>query len=212
LRWSASTRWSRSTGVYTVLSKREGRAGSLLAAGAAIKLTGAIILPFALIGEAPRPLLSSRRGRFVAGACMVTVVLAIASYIAFGTGIMHLVKVLQGVQDLGYWQSLPGLVFSLLGLTVTHVARSADTAVLVIAVLWLLRRVWQQRMDWIDGAAWATFAVLATAWYLLPWYTSWMMPLVALSNSRRVWYAAIAATLMGSAIMIAGCFPSWTWL
>lgn len=199
-------------GVYATLSRREARAGSLLVAAAAIKLTGAIVLPFALIGETARPLLSRRRRRLLAGGGLVTAVFAVASYIAFGTGILHVLRTLQGVQDLGYWQSLPGLLFSLSGLPVTHLVRTADDVVLVGALLWLLHRVWRGRMDWIDGAAWATFAVLATAWYLLPWYTSWMMPLVALSNNRRVWHAAVAATLMGSAIMVAGCFPSWTWL
>ena len=81
---------------------------------------------------------------------------------------------------------------------------------LVAALLWLLRRVWQGRMDWIEGAAWATFAVLATAWSLLPWYVCWLMPLVALSTSRRLWNVATVATVMGGAIMIATCFPAGT--
>jgi hypothetical protein len=199
-------------GIYTILSRREGSAGVLLIAGAAVKLTGAIVLPFALLGEASGAGLPRRWHRLLFGSAVTAAVFAAASYLAFGTGILHLFNTLEGVQDLGYWQSAPGLVFSLAGLSVTHLVRIADDVVLAGTLLWLLRRVWQGRMDWIDGAAWATFAVLATAWYLLPWYTSWMMPLVALSNNRRVWKAAIAATLMGSVIMIAGCFPSWTWL
>jgi alpha-1,6-mannosyltransferase len=198
-------------GIYAVLSRREGSSGVLLTAGAAVKLTGAIVLPFALVGGVTRTGLRGHR-RLLVGAAVTTAVFATASYIAFGTGILHQVKTLQGVQDLGYWQSLPGLLFSLAGITVTHAVRTADDIVLAGTLLWLLHRVWRGRMDWIDGAAWGTFAVLATAWYLLPWYTAWMLPLVALSNNRRVWNAAIAATLMGSVIMIAGCFPSWTWL
>jgi alpha-1,6-mannosyltransferase len=201
-------------GIYTLLSRREGSAGVLLTAGAAVKLTGAIVLPFALLGGATGVNLGRGRRwhRLLVGSVVTAAVFAAASYLAFGTGILHLLKTLQGVQDLGYWQSAPGLVFSLAGLSVTHLVRIADDVVLGGTLVWLLRRVWQGRMDWLDGAAWATFAVLATAWYLLPWYTSWMLPLVALSSNRRVWNAAIAATLMGSAIMVAGCFPSWTWL
>jgi hypothetical protein len=198
-------------GIYAVLLRREGRSGVLLIAGAAIKLTGAIVLPFALVGGVTGTALRGHR-RLLIGAAVTTAGFAVTSYIAFGTGILHQVNTLQNVQDLGYWQSLPGLVFSLTGMAVTHAVRTADDVVLAGVLLWLLHRVWQRRMDWIDGAAWATFAVLATAWYLLPWYTAWMMPLVALSNNRRVWNAAIAATLMGSVIMVAGCFPAWTWL
>ena len=43
-------------------------------------------------------------------------------------------------------------------------------------VLWLLLRVWQGRMDWIEGAAWATVAILVTAWTMLPWYVAWLLP------------------------------------
>jgi hypothetical protein len=199
-------------GIYAVLLRREGRAGALLTAGAAIKLTGAIVLPFALVGGVVTGKALRGHRQLLIGGVVTAVVLAVSSYIAFGTGILHQVSTLQNVQDQGYWQSLPGLVFSLAGVTVTHAVRTADDVVLAGTLLWLLYRVWKRRMDWIDGAAWATFAVLATAWYLVPWYAAWMMPLVALSSSRRVWSAAIAATLMSSVIMIAGCFPAWTWL
>jgi hypothetical protein len=198
-------------GIYTVLARRETSSGVLLTAAAAVKLTGAIVLPFALVGEVIGTGLRGSR-RLLIGAGVTTAVVATASYIAFGTGILHAVTTLEGVQDHGRWQSLPGLLFSLSGVAVSQVVRIADDVVLGAALLWLLHRVRRQRMDWIDGAAWATFAVLATAWYLLPWYTAWMLPLVALSKNRRVWNAAIAATLMGSVIMVAGCFPSWTWL
>ena len=66
--------------------------------------------------------------------------------------------------------------------------------VLAVALLWLLRRVWQGRMDWIDGAAWATLPLLVTAWSLLPWYVCWMLPLVALSTSRRLWSVTMLMT------------------
>jgi hypothetical protein len=198
--------------IYALLTRRDRSAGSLLAAGAAIKLTGAIVLPFALIGEAAGTDFRTRGRRILAAVAAVSVVIAAASYVAFGTGVLHMVHTLQYVQDQGAWQSLPGFVFSLPRLTVTHLVRTADDVVLGAALLWLLRRVWQGRMDWIEGAAWATFAVLATAWSLLPWYSAWLMPLVALSTDRRLWYAAAASTVMGGAILIGGCFPTWNWL
>ena len=133
---------------------------------------------------------------------------------AFGTGILHLTRTLECVQDQGAWQSLPGLLL-LAHRTCHHQSRDGSPidAVLVAALLWLLRRVWQGRMDWIDGAAWATFAVLLTAWSLLPWYVC----LDAAAGRAEHEQAALddvamVATLMGGAMMIASCFPNWTWL
>lgn len=200
------------SGVYAVLSRREGTAGTLITAGAAIKLTGAIVLPFAMLGQAASSELPSRRRRILVGVAATSAVIAAVSYVVFGTGILHMLHTLQSVQDQGAWQSLPGFVFSLTHVPVTHVVRVADDVILAAMLIWLLYRVWRGRMDWIEGAAWATFAVLITAWSLLPWYSAWMMPLVALTSSRRLWNAAVVATLMGGAIMIAGCFPAWNWL
>ncbi len=47
--------------------------------------------------------------------------------------------------------------------------------------VWLLRRVWRGQMDWIDGAGWATAAMLVAASSLLPWYVAWLLPLAALA-------------------------------
>lgn len=198
-------------GIYAILTQRDRSAGALITIGAGIKLTGGLVLPFALLGE-PGGFLRGRRHQLLLGAVPVALLVAAASYIAFGTSILHLTHTLQAVQDLGAWQSLPGSLFSLAHVPVTHWVRIADNVVLGAAIAWLLYRVWRGRMDWIDGAAWATFAVLATAWYLLPWYVCWLIPLVALTSNRRLWHIATVATLMGSAIMIATCIPSWSWL
>jgi hypothetical protein len=193
-------------GIYAMLSRRERGAGGLMMAGAAVKLTGALVLPFALLSGVE---LDARRRRraFLIGAAAVTVVIAAASDICFGTGILHLKNTLQRVQDEGSWQSLPGFLFSILGLSVTHAVRTVETVLLASWLLWLLRRVWQGRMDWIDGAAWATFGVLLAAWALLPWYASWLLPLVALGTSRRLWTAATVMTVIAGAIMVADSLP-----
>ncbi len=197
-------------GVYATLTRRDGTAGGLITTATAVKLTGAIALPFALLSETGHE--RSRRKRFVFGTAAVTVLVAAVSYVAFGTGVLHLSSTLQQVQSEGAWQSLPGFLFSVARIPVSHMVQLADEAVLAGIVGWLLWQVWQRRLDWIEGAAWATFAVLATAWSLLPWYVCWLMPLVALTSNRRLWRIATLATLMGSTIMIAGAFPSWGWL
>jgi hypothetical protein len=194
-------------GVYAVLRHRERTAGALISAGAAIKLTGGVVFPFALLSGVRLDAPKRRRG-IVLGAAAVAVVVAGASFAVFGTGILDMPTTLQNVQDQGAWQSVPGFMFAVTRLNVTEGVRLFADVVLVGWVLWLLWRVWQGRMDWIDGAAWATFAVLVTAWAMLPWYVAWMMPLVALGTSRRLWHAAVFITLVAGAMMVAGAFPN----
>lgn len=194
-------------GLYALLIRRDEMSGALMAAGAAIKLTGAIVLPFAFVSDL-RSQMGGRRRALVLGAAAVSVVIAAASAVFFGWGILRLPGTLQRVQALGAWWSIPGALFHAAGVRVTSAVRTGFDVCLGGIVLWLLYRVWRGCLDWIDGAAWATFAVLITAWYLLPWYACWMMPLVALSRSRRVWQAGIAMTVIASAVMVAGCFPT----
>jgi hypothetical protein len=196
-----------SWGVYAFLTRREGVSGALITAATAIKLTGAVVLPFALLsGGRSEP--RSRRHAFVTGVAIVTVVVAVISFAVFGSGILHLTGTLQSVQDQGAWQSVPGFLFSLAHVHVTTVIRVVFDVALAGAVLWLLYRVWQGKMDWIQGAAWATVAILVTAWTMLPWYVSWLLPLVALGTSRRLWTVSMALTVVGAAMMVAGCFPN----
>jgi hypothetical protein len=195
-----------SWGVYAVLTRHERASGALMMAATAIKLTAGVVLPFALLSEVGLDA-GRRRRAFVVGAAAVAVVIAGASFAVFGTGILHMSHTLRAVQDQGQWQSIPGFMFALAGISVTNAVRTVFIVGLVVALLWLMRRVWQGQMDWIDGAAWATFALLATAWSMLPWYVCWMLPLVALSTSRRLWRITMLMTLIGAAMMIADAMP-----
>jgi Glycosyltransferase family 87 len=196
-----------SWGVYAVLTRREGVSGALITAATAIKLTGAVVLPFALLsgGRDESP---TRRHAFLTGAAIVAVIVAAVSFAVFGGGILHLTGTLQSVQDRGAWQSVPGFLFSAAHVHVTTAVRVVFDVALAGTVLWLLLRVWQGRMDWIEGAAWATVAILVTAWTMLPWYVAWLLPLVALGSGRRLWRASMALTLVGAVMMVVGCFPN----
>ena len=193
-------------GVYAVLTRHERASGALMTAATAIKLTAGVVLPFALLSEVGLDA-GRRRRAFVAGTAAMTLVIGGTSFAVFGTGILHMSHTLRVVQDAGHWQSMPGFMFALVGISVTDAVRTAFIVGLAIALLWLLRRVWQGRMDWIDGAAWATFALLATAWSMLPWYFCWMLPLVALSTGRRLWRVTMFMTVIGAAMMIADALP-----
>ena len=51
----------------------------------------------------------------------------------------------------------------------------------VLACCWLAWR--RQRRD--HGGGWASVALLLTLSWVLPWYVLWVLPLAALSSSRR---------------------------
>jgi hypothetical protein len=68
--------------------------------------------------------------------------------------------------------------------------RLADV-VLVVVVVWLARR----RGDWLSHAGWATFALIASLAWLMPWYVIWLLPLAALGSSQRLRRTALALTV-----------------
>ncbi|MBA3825468.1 MAG: hypothetical protein H0X24_16410, partial [Ktedonobacterales bacterium] len=52
----------------------------------------------------------------------------------------------------------------------------ADVAVVLVIGHQVFRR-----KDWMSGAAWSTFALLASLAWLVPWYVVWLLPLAALA-------------------------------
>ena len=72
---------------------------------------------------------------------------------------------------------------------------------------WLLRRVWHGRTDWIDGAGWATVAMLVAASSLLPWYVAWALPLAAVGRDRRLATTALIFTGVVLLIQMLGYIP-----
>ncbi len=192
-------------GVYAILQHRDRAGGGLLSLAAGIKLTGGVLLPFAVAGGAIR-----RTGRrdIVIGAALVAAVLLAVSFALFGTGPLHLPATIHTSQAEGDWHSVPGFISSRLGLgTVGHITGIALAVACVATCCWLLRRVWRGEMDWIDGAGWATVAMLVTASSLLPWYMAWLMPFAALAADRRLWRASIVLTGVVQLIELIGYIP-----
>ena len=79
--------------------------------------------------------------------------------------------------------SFPNLFGYLLGVGggTSGILRLADLA-LVVVVLLLLR----ERGDWLSRAGWATFALIASLGWVMPWYVIWLLPLAALGTSVRL--------------------------
>src|SRR5947209_8011147 len=159
--------------VSLMLEHRERAAAVSLMLGVAIKLTAGLLAPFAYASLAG-PLDRSRRREFLSAAALATALIAIATLAMFGTGSFHLLHTLRHNQALGDWHSIPGFISTRLGFgTIGHVAGILLGGVFVAVFAWLVGRVWCGEMDWIDGAAWATVAMLVTASSMLPWYIAW---------------------------------------
>ena len=194
-------------GIHAFLAHRERTSGVMFVLGAAMKLTGAVVLPFAVAAAhglgAPK-----RRRSIVIGATVATLATAALSFALFGTGLFKLFVTLRTVQGQGDWHSIPGFVSSAFGLvTVAQIIG----LLLGVVFLWicyrLLRQVWEGKLDWIDGAAWATLAMLLTASSVLPWYVAWLLPTVALCTDRRLWKISLIVTGMMLLTTMLGYIP-----
>jgi Glycosyltransferase family 87 len=192
-------------GIYAILQHRDRAGGGLLSLATGIKLTGFVILPFAIAGGAIR-----RTGRrdIVVGAVVVAAAVLAVSFALFGTGPLHLPATINTSQSEGDWHSIPGFVTTLVGLGFVGRITGIVLAVACVGVIvWLVRRVWRREVDWIDGAGWATVAMLITASSLLPWYMAWLMPLAALASDRRLWRMSIVLTGCVQLIELVGYIP-----
>lgn len=193
-------------GVYAIVQRRNRAGGALLAAGTWIKLTGALLVPFALLGE-PGKRLRGRRELLI-GALALTAAVALIGAVLFGTGPLHLPSTIAQSQRDGDWHSIPGFIANVVGLpTVGHVVGIVLACAFVAVCVWLLLRVRRGQLDWLDGAAWATLAMLVTASSLLPWYVAWLVPLAALSRDQRLRRAALILSGVILAIQLIGYIP-----
>jgi hypothetical protein len=116
------------------------------------------------------------------------VVLGAASLVAFGLHIPDLSTQSRLVTN----ESVPNLV----GLAVGAGGETPTLRVLMslalIATVLVCARSAYRREDAITACGWASVALLLTLSWVLPWYVLWVLPLAALSSSRRLRVAAVA--------------------
>ncbi len=173
------------TGIAAVLSYRDASGGAILVGAIALKVSTAVIAPFALLG-------AGRRESFVAGALLAASLTALAAYAAFGWNWLDAIGLAGENQSRTSHMSIPITTARLTGLDPTAV-RAAALALYATLVAWLLAWTWRGN-DWLRAAAWASLGLLlATAW-LLPWYLIWALPLVALSRDRPLQLLTLALT------------------
>jgi hypothetical protein len=165
--------------------------GAAFVVAAGFKASGAVLIPVLLAG-----LLRDRRAltQVVAGMVVAGVLVGAASLAAFGLHIPDLSTQSRLVTE----ESVPNLI----GLAVgaggeTETLHKALTVALVLSVLaccWYARRAREQESALartLTACGWASVALLVTLSWVLPWYVSWVLPLAALSCSRRLRTASL---------------------
>jgi hypothetical protein len=154
-------------------------AGVAFVAAAAIKASGAILIPVVLAALLRSP---RRVVQIVLGMAVAAVAVAAASLIAFGLHVPDLSTQSRLVTDV----SVPNLLGLALGNGgETETLRAVLSGVLILTVLLCCVLAWRRR-DAITASGWVTIALLVTLGWVLPWYVLWVLPLAALSSSRRL--------------------------
>jgi hypothetical protein len=170
--------------------RREAAAGALVVAGALVKATVAVLLPFMII--------SRRRLAPVLGALAALALGALAGYVAFGIHGIDVVSALNRDSAFVSTDSFPNELAHLFGKPgVFPIDHDLLKAALVLIVLHLLWRTWRG-YDWVAASGWALLAISVTSTWLLAWYILWPLPLAVVTRDRRL----LAATLFVQALFI----------
>ncbi len=167
---------------------REAWAGAAVVAGALIKATGAVLLPFIV--------LSRRRLAPVLGAALALLVGALAAYVAFGVHGVNIVSALNRDSAFVSTDSFPTEVAHLFGkrgvFPIDHTILKVALAGILVYLMW---GTWKG-YDWVAASGWALLAISVTSTWLLAWYTLWSLPLAAVSRDRRLLYATLGVQLL----------------
>ena len=163
----------------------------------ALLVSAGLVLPFLFLG-------ARRKAAVVAGAVGAAVATIAISFAVFGLDAFDALTLIGQNQERTSRWSLPQRtadgIGSLVGAspdTVVHFTRAAFALAFIGVLLLLLHRVWQAPHGsayWVTAAGWATLALLLASAWLVPWYAIWLLPLAALSQSRRLFAASLALT------------------
>jgi len=175
------------------LSGAEIGAGAALVAAAALKASAGILIPIVLAALLRSP---RRSLQFVIGLLAAGIALGVASLIAFGLHIPDLATQSRLVTNISI-PNLAGLAIGTGG--ETEGLHYVLTAALLLTVIASCLMAWR-RHDAITPAGWSTVALLVTLGWVLPWYILWLLPLAALSQSKRLRTTALA---LGAYLIIA---------
>ena len=169
--------------VAFTLSDRDAAAGAVVVAGALVKATVAVLLPFMILAR--------RRSAAVYGALAMLAFSALAGYAVFGIHGIDVVSALNRDSAFVSTDSFPNELAHLFGKPgVFPVDHDLLKAALVLIVLHLLWRTWRG-YDWVAASGWALLAISVTSTWLLAWYILWPLPLAVLTRDRRLLVATL---------------------
>ncbi|HEY3725786.1 MAG TPA: glycosyltransferase family 87 protein [Solirubrobacteraceae bacterium] len=170
--------------ISLLLARRDRAAGALLMIAIAVKFTAVVLLPFLLLGARTR----ARAIKLLVGAAVTAVPLIAISVSLFGLSIPNLSDQSSLLTDF----SIPNLFGLAIGIGggAPALLRLANVAVVLVVAYEVYRR-----RDWLIGAGWSTFALIASLAWLVPWYVVWLLPLAALATSVRLRRTALVLTL-----------------
>jgi alpha-1,6-mannosyltransferase len=176
--------------VSLTFAGRDAWAGATVVAGALVKVTVAVLLPFMI--------LSRRRPAAIGGALAAVIVGAAAAYGVFGIHGLDLVAALNRDAAFVSTDSFPTELAHLFGKPgVFPVDHDLLKVALVLIVIHLLWRTWRG-YDWVAASGWTLLAISVTSTWLLAWYILWSLPLAVIVRDRRL----LAATLAVQAFFI----------
>ncbi len=176
--------------VGSVTARREALAGATIVAGALIKATVAVLLPFMI--------LSRRRPAAILGALGALALAAVVGYGAFGLQGINVVAALNRDAAFVSSDSFATEIAHLLGKPgVFPVDHDLLKAALVLIGLHLVWRTWRG-YDWVAASGWLLLAISVTSTWLLAWYILWPLPLAVVCRDRRL----LAATLFVQALFV----------
>jgi Glycosyltransferase family 87 len=174
----------------TPLGRREAAAAALVVAGALIKATVAVLLPFMIV--------SKRRLAPILGAIAAIGLGALIGYAAFGIHGIDVVAALNRDAAFVSTDSFATEIAHLFGKPgVFPVDHDLLKVALVLILLHLLWRTWRG-YDWVAASGWALLAISVTSTWLLAWYILWPLPLAVVTRDRRL----LAATLAVQALFV----------
>jgi Glycosyltransferase family 87 len=182
-------------GVCLALASHERLGAAALAVAVGVKATAGVGL-LALVAGARRRL-DALTGALVGGALVAAV-----SFAVFGPDLLGAVSSLLEQGQGSSRQSVPRDLSRLLGSEYPLPwVRHAGTAIFALTTVAMLG--WAARTRrWIDAAAWIMFSLLVTTTWLHAWYIVALLPLAALSESRRLKVVAVVMTLAMGAIQL----------
>jgi hypothetical protein len=174
------------------LSMLDFGAGGVFVIAIGLKASAAVLVPVVLAS-----LLRARRAlvQVVLGMLVTGVVVAAASLLAFGLHIPDL----STQSELVTSESIPNMIGLALGSGgETELLHGLITIALVASVAWCSWIGWRSG-DALTASGWASVALLVTLSWVLPWYVLWILPLAALSRSRRL---RAVALVLGAYLII----------